>query len=272
MRVRSLGLHTDLALHGWRGRVIDRHDHLVVLHPDNPTFRMGNLLVFEQPPDEGDAERWCDLFDRAVGRPPHVLHRAFSWDGLDGEEGAIEPFLARGFTPERNEILAAPRLGPPAGVAGLELRAMTNDTDWAAVLEGQLDAFERTPEGIEFVSRLVAAYRRSVDAGRGTWWGAFLEDRLVANLGLFRVGELARYQAVVTDAAHRRRGIASTLIHHAAERARRDWGSELLLLEADPGGPAIALYRRLGFETIERRVAICEYPRDDAPPPSTSSP
>jgi ribosomal protein S18 acetylase RimI-like enzyme len=269
MRVRSLGLHTDLALHDWRGRVLDRNDHLVVLHPDNPGFRNGNLLVFERPPAEDDAQRWCDLFDREVGAPPRMLHRSFTWDGLDGEEGELTAFLARGFTVERHEVMAARRLHPAPPPPGVTLRLIEGERAWSAVVAAQRAAFVRQGEEEErFIERLFAAYGRALVAGHGVWWGAFVGDDLAANLGIFRVGELARYQAVMTDAAYRRRGIASALVAVAAEEASRAWQSELVLLEVEPGGAAVGLYHRLGFATIERRVALVQYPRDDPRPGS----
>lgn len=268
VRVRSLGLHTDLALHGWRGQVHDRHDHLVVTHPDNPGFRWGNLLVFDRPPEADDLERWCGLFDAALGVPPAFLHRTFGWDGLDGDEGELGPFLAAGFERESNVVMAAPRLSPPERPnRDVRIAAITTDALWRAALAGQEGAFEREAKGeafTDFLTRMMASYRRAVMAGHGVWWGAFEGDALVANLGIFRVGELARFQAVVTDPAARRRGVASTLVHHAAEEARRTWGSELVLLEADPDGPALGLYERLGLAVIERRVGVCQFPRPDA--------
>ncbi|MBA2666709.1 MAG: GNAT family N-acetyltransferase [Trueperaceae bacterium] len=270
MRVQSLGLHTDLALHGWRGSVRDRIDHLVVTDVENPDFRWGNVLVFDAPPAADDFERWCDLFDASIGTPPWVPHRAFGWDGLDGDEGELAPFLAAGFERERGLVLAASRLAAPESAnRDVRIRPLHGDADWAAARDGQRIAIEATgeePAHERFITRLMAAYRRVVDAGHGVWWGAFDGDALVANLGVFKVGELARYQAVVTDPEYRRRGVASTLVHHAAEAARTVWGSELLLLETEPEGPALGLYERLGFAPIEQRVGVCQYPRPEVDP------
>ena len=51
----------------------------------------------------------------------------------------------------------------------------------------------------DFLPRKAAANRALVDAGHGHWWGAFVDDRLVASLGIFRAGDgLARFQNVKT--------------------------------------------------------------------------
>lgn len=259
MRVRSLGLHTDLALHTWRGVVRDRVDHLVVTHPEAPAFRDGNLLVFERPPEPGDFERWCDLFDRAVGVAPTYPYRSFDWDGLDGEEGEVAPFLAAGFERERRLVLAAPRLRPPRPPdPGLRLVEVVGEAGWGEAV--RLQATTVKPDRRAAYERLVRAVmrlnRRAVEARHGVWWGAYAGDTMVGTLGLFRVGEVARYQAVVTHPDWRGRGVASTLLHHAAEAARRAWGCELVLLEAEADGSAVSLYQALGFEAIERRVGL----------------
>ncbi len=261
MRVRSLGLHTDLALAGWRGVVRDRHDHLVVTHPLAPSFRGGNLMVFERPPEPGDVERWCALFDAAIGTPPAYSYRALAWDGLDGEEGLLEPFLGVGFERDLGVVLAAPRLLPPEQPrTDLRLAPLSSDAGWDAAVRVQ--AADATPERRERSTRLVSDVmrlnRRAVEAGHGVWWGAFAGDALIGTLGVFRVDELARFQAVVTHPDERGRGVASTLLHHAAEAVRASWGSDLLLLEADAEGTALGLYQRLGFAPLERRVGVTQ--------------
>ncbi len=261
MRVRSLGLHTDLALAGWRGVVRDRHDHLVVTHPLAPSFRGGNLLVFDRPPEPGDLERWCGLFDATIGTPPAYPYRALAWDGLDGEEGALEPFLAAGFERDSGVVLAAPRLLPPEHPrTDVRLEPLSDAAGWDAAV--RLQAADAAPEKRASYTRLVSDVmrlnRRAVEAGHGVWWGAFAADVLVGTLGIFRVDEVARFQAVVTHPDERGRGVASTLLHRAAESALAAWGSDLLLLEADAEGSALGLYRRLGFAPLERRVGITQ--------------
>lgn len=81
-------------------------------------------------------------------------------------------------------------------------------------------------------------------AGDGTVWGAITVQV---------VGDTADLHRVVVDAGHRRRGIASALVHGAADRAR-ERGADQLLLEVRTDNPAaIGLYTALGFREINRR-------------------
>lgn len=69
----------------------------------------------------------------------------------------------------------------------------------------------------EFVRARLAAERRLTEAGHGTWFGAFLDGQLLAQLGVVTDGSgLARYPYVKTHPAARRHSLARTLA----------WGTE----------------------------------------------
>jgi hypothetical protein len=67
-----------------------------------------------------------------------------------------------------------------------------------------------------YLARRNAGRRDQITKGIGQWFGAFDGDRIVAQLGMFHDGSLARYQSVETRATHRRRGICSALLRQAA--------------------------------------------------------
>lgn len=73
-------------------------------------------------------------------------------------------------------------------------------------------------------------------------------------------GGLARYQNVGTLTAFRRRGIAGRLVRAGAALAAARWGCDGLVIVADADGPAIGLYRRLGFQDAETQLQITRMP------------
>jgi RimJ/RimL family protein N-acetyltransferase len=270
--LRSLGYRTDLMFARYDGEVTERADYVVVRTPSNPSFWWGNFLLFRSPPAPGDLGRWRDAFAREIGEgdggAEAVRHMTFGIDSPDGDAGDVAPFLEAGFEVERNVVLTATSVRPPARPNGdVEIRPVRTAAEWQAVLENKVearepwhdrDAYERYEE------RQLARYRRMIADGRGQWFGAFLAGRLTADLGVFGIGGVARFQSVVTHPDFRRRGICGTLVHASASWAFRELGATTLVMVADPEYHAARIYESVGFEPTERQVGLELRPRGTA--------
>lgn len=260
MQIKSLGYRTDLIFPRFEGEITDRGNYLVIRTPTNPHFYWGNYLLFDRPPGEGDFKRWRDLFAREIGSPPQVTHQVFGWDTIHGEKGFIEPFLAAGFQAIHTEVLTAQQIHPPARPhPGVTVRPLRTTADWEQAIENQVRC--REPEHSEdghrrFKQRQFACYRRMAEAGLGEWFGAFLGEQLVADLGIYHDGELGRYQNVETHPDYRRQGIAGTLVYQASCYALEQFHLKGLVIVADYEGAPARLYRSLGFEYREQQVGL----------------
>jgi predicted GNAT family acetyltransferase len=96
-----------------------------------------------------------------------------------------------------------------------------------------------------------------VAAGHGAWFGAFIEGRLVAQMGLIAGGRgVARFQSVETDPDFRRRGLAGSLVHYVSQYGFHELGARTLVMVADPDYFAIDLYRSVGFAATETQLQI----------------
>jgi GNAT superfamily N-acetyltransferase len=94
------------------------------------------------------------------------------------------------------------------------------------------------------------------------WFGAFVEGRLRASLGLVSDGRgLVRYQEVQTRPDFRRRGLARALVATAGRYGLHELGARRLVIVADPGCHAIKLYRSLGFADAGAQVELLRPPR-----------
>jgi hypothetical protein len=189
MEVASLGYRTSLFFAAFDGQIIDRGNYQIIRTPTNPSFFWGNYLLFDRPPADGDYKRWCKLFADEIGSPPQVKHQTFGWDSSRDELGVIEPFLQNGFHREFGDVLAARQLhSPPRPASGLTVRPLCSDEEWDQSVENLV--ITREPEHSETGYRIFARgqmirYRSMTDAGLGAWYGAFIGDRLVADLGIF---------------------------------------------------------------------------------------
>lgn len=258
MRLDSPGLTTDLELLRLQGSTVTDHgDHLVVRTEANPTFWWGNFVLVPTAARADEVDRWVARFEEEL---PDAQHRAVAFAHDGGDTAA---WAARGWDVEVDVDLATTTL--PAAVdvpPGIRLRTLTSDGDWdqsAQVGARDTPQDQRDPR-LVFERRRVAAQRGLVESGRARWFGAFDGDRLVARLGIVRLGDLARYQDVVTLESHRRRGLAGALVRAAGEWALEDPGVRRLVIVAEDGGPAIGLYQRAGFTEVARHVGVSRFP------------
>ncbi len=256
MDVRSLGLRTDLMLRQLAGsQITDHGDHLVVRTPDNPTFYWGNFVAFPHPLRAGDAARWEALFTQYH---PGARHRAYAIDEPSGEVGDLGEVAALRVERDINTVLtaAAPL---PRSQATAEVRPVQTDQDWRQVLDVRLSCEDGPPDPgyADFLSRKTAEARWLSESGVGSWFGAVVDGRIVATLGIFSGGGgIARYQNVETDPAFRRRGLARALLWHASGHAARELGAHTVVIVAVPNYHAIDLYRSAGFRDAEKQVQL----------------
>lgn len=260
MHLRSLGYRADLIFHKFEGEVVDRGRYLVIRTPSNPTYRWGNFLIFDAPPQPGDFETWTQLFALEVGTPPRIAHKLFAWDTTDGFSGAVKDFLEAGFELGEEVVMATDALALPRRYNHeVEIRALETDADFSEHIDLHVLCWEGKDDGASyraFYEASTGSYRRMIGAGLGRWFGAFLDGRLVADMGIFVGGELARYQSVVTHPDFRRRGICGTLLFEVGRFALETLGAKTLVIVADDHYFAKAIYAAAGFGVRERQGSL----------------
>jgi GNAT superfamily N-acetyltransferase len=258
--VRSLGYRTDLMVRLLEGsQVEDRGDYLAVRSPQNPTFWWGNFLLLAAPPQRGATPQWLDLF---AAEFPGAEHVALGVDVT--EASAVKPaeLAAAGLRMERSTVLVAAEVRePPRPNQGATYRALAGDDDWrqAARLRAVLREGEPSAEPAFLQARLDSE-RAITEAGNGAWFGAFLDGKLLAQLGLVTDGDgIARYQNVETHPEARRRGLAGTLVWRAGQYGLSS-GANTLVMVADPHDAAIRVYRSVGFADAESQIGFEKRP------------
>ncbi|GAB4426979.1 MAG: hypothetical protein Kow0031_06940 [Anaerolineae bacterium] len=260
MKVQSLGHRTDLIFPRFDGEIIDRGDYLVILTPSNPTYYWGNYLLFARPPGQNNLHTWKELFHREIGSRQKAEHFAFGWDTVTGEQGEVQPFLADGFNLTETVVLTTDRVQPPPKVnQEVSIRPIETDDEWEQAIQNQVAC--RSPEfgraGYEIFKRAqMARYRRMTRAGLGAWFGAFVGERLAADLGVFTSGNLGRFQQVGTHPDFRRRGICGTLVYRASRYAFEQMAVNTLVMLADENYHAARIYESVGFQPRERQAQL----------------
>ncbi|HEX4564689.1 MAG TPA: GNAT family N-acetyltransferase [Solirubrobacteraceae bacterium] len=261
------------------GRVLVRRDgYLAVRSPGNPGHYWGNYLLFDDPPQPGDAERWEALFAQEFADDPRIGHRTFAWDRGDGALGAArEEFTSRGYEVEilvglvapAGAVAAHPRASTAVTVRALDPARGADMDVWEQVVELQVAGEDRFPEDVHraFCVDRMEELREMFRAGRGAWYVALDAHReeVLGSCGVVVTAERGRFQAVDTAEAHRRKGICSRLVVEAAHRAASDHRARQLVICADPHYHALGLYESLGFAPAERAAGVCRQPPENRP-------
>jgi GNAT superfamily N-acetyltransferase len=255
-----LGWHTDLAVLRLTGSVIDeRDDHLVVRTPANPLYHWGNFILVTDETSTGDAQRWLDVFEREF---PDAAHRSIGLVGVLADESV---WTDLDLAVEHDDVLATDTCPEPTPVPdGYLVKQIADAVEWEQSNGLRIAEFASDDNReAQFERNTTEARIEMSQAGSVAWFGAFHGDQLAAELGIVDCGSgVARYQAVVTDAGHRRRGLAGHLLGVAAEWAR-ERGARTWVIVADPDADAGRLYRARGFSPADRGVrAYRKPPRD----------
>ncbi len=236
--------------------VIDRGDHLVVRSRHNPTFWWGNFLLLRDVPEADTSQTWADRFEAEF---PEASHIAL---GLDAPDAGVEDlgwFADHGFAVNADTVLTTHSVSAPRRSVDADYRQLVSNDDWAQSVDLTMRGNDPgdSSRQLRFVEARVQTNRALASAGHGAWFGAFVDGRLVAELGLVRAGGgLARYQSVMTDPAFRRRGYATALLVAAGRHGVTDLHARTLVIVADPTSPAIGLYRSIGFVPSETQLQV----------------
>ena len=244
---------TDLEMADVDGQVEEVDGIVVVRRRNNPGYYWGNYLLLPAPPQAAEfddlIERSRNLFDDQ----PEVKHVLLRWDGASLSETARERATELEMTADGGvEMIATALVAPESGE--VEIRQLDLDRQRQEIVALNI-ACDSTEEGGSAEYRLFKERIRNSwwvwqRAGIASWWGAYIDG------GLVRCSGCGRFQAVETHPSCRRRGVCSSLVAAVGNRALTDGGCRTVVLGADDEGPALALYRRLGFEMGETQRSL----------------
>ncbi len=240
-----------MIFHRFDGVVLERKDYLIVKTPSNPDFFFGNFALFFEAPRPGALERWKTIFRREFDDCPAVKHLAFLWDSPSEGIGDASEFGREGFKVNFSVVLTARSVhAPPKSNAQVEVRPIVTGAEWNEVVESQIRSKAAEYEEAsyrQFKERQMARYRAMSEEGLGHWFGAFLDGKLVGDLGLYRDGTVGRFQSVETDPDFRRQGICGRLVHESAQYGLQKMSLTDLVMVADEHHHAAKIYESVGF-------------------------
>jgi hypothetical protein len=261
MELKSLGHQSELIFTSFDGAFETRPDYAVLRTLSNPNYFWGNLLLMPKAPRLGECEKWIELFKMEF-TDTRIYHMTFTWN--EDQVGEVSEFLERGFELESTAVMQASSVNPPPKFnAEIIVRPITTE-EWSEMIELQVRAADDhlpKEEWRKFYEAQSKRYIAMEKASMGHWFGAFLDNRLVAGLGIYHHHGLGRFQSVATDPAFQRRGICGTLVYQSARFALEKMPIKQLVMCADPDYFALQIYQTVGFKQIRVDHGLCWWDR-----------
>lgn len=88
----------------------------------------------------------------------------------------------------------------------------------------------------------------------GNFYGAYINQQLVASAGLFHKTGIGRFQSLRTKAAFRKRGICKTLIDYICKTEFQKL--DQLVIAAEKNYNALNIYKGFGFKQVEFQTSV----------------
>jgi GNAT superfamily N-acetyltransferase len=258
MHLKSLALKTDLIFANFFGEVIDRGTRLVVKTPTRPDYFWGNYIVMPQPPARGSLAEWISIYNSEFDSKKQGF-MTFAVDTPDGAQGAAQEFRDFGFRCKFDKVLTANSVNPPPKHnAKTEIREIKTDSEWDQLTDVHYsdDWYLNPDTQLPFLKRELGDLRRMCEAGIGKRFGAFLDGRVVADLGIYASSDIGRFNVVATHRSFRRQGLCGTLVYEAARLGFETMGVGTLVMVADEHYHAAAIYESVGFKPTQKLVGF----------------
>lgn len=260
MKIRSSIIKAGLHIFRFSGDVIDKGDYIVVHTPSNPEYWFGNHLIFKAPPKKGDFEKWCRVFKEEIYDKNKSHHMLFRWDGVAGEKGDISAFEKNDFHVVEDVLLSAHEVNPPPHPhTEISIRSIKTDAEWEMAFNNQVICRDEGTTGplssfMAFKRIQMRQYRLMCEQGLGEWYGAFLKNRMVADMAVFFVDGVGILEDVGTDPAFRRQGICGTAVYHISRELLDSGKVGTMAMTADENYHAARIYESVGYRPTERSV------------------
>lgn len=259
MNIESLGFRTNFIFSRFSGEVIDRGTYIVIRTPSNPDYHWGNYIIFNRPPVKGDFDAWRKIFEKEFPNHDKTRHYLFAWEGV-AKPGDYQEFIDADYEFEPLLVLTTAKIRQPPHVnKEINIRRLHANQEWEDAIALQIkcaDPKYMNDQYESFKRRQFAAYRKMSESGRGFWFGAYIGEQLVADLGVFFEGDIGRYQAVETHPDFRRLGICGTLVYEAGKSMMQEFSLKKLVMEADPDYHAARVYESVGFSRGETTYSL----------------
>jgi len=238
---KEYGLITDLFFNSF----LERDSYVLIKDIDNPTFRMGNRLYLKLDKGIGELE---EDFNKEFKENKQVESFVFTFNNSSFK--LTDKFKNSGYEIEQSYVLKLADYKNPRKInTEIKIKELKSKTDWDKMILNQNSARTSSypkKDFINYITPKVQKYRKIINNDKGNWYGAYINNELIADTGIFFNNGIARFQLVATNPKFRRRGVCSSLLDSIISIIKE----KTIIILADPDYHALDLYLSLGFEKV----------------------
>ena len=242
---------------------IRAHDGYEVFRSDAfPKFYGGNGIAIHSP-GNGTLAEWESRFHEHF-EPEVFDHFMFTFPDAPEFSGIAEQAREKGY--DEVSLIVGVVIEDREQLVEVsdrvEIRRVDDEAHWQALEHFEIESSRDEAWFSESVCRQLFAKSRRVSEAIGIEWFCLYErggDEILAKLGIFKEGDVARLQNVATALHRRREGLASQLVSFATHYAFDTLGASGLAICADDDYHALELYRKLGGRDAMRHMWLMKY-------------
>ncbi len=244
---RHLGIESSLNFHQADTEIINKGSYRVVRTKSRPHFFWGNYLIFSESPSETNYENWIEKYNSEFNSEEQGFI-TITWSS--SELGNPKIFLKNGFEIETQEVLRLNKLIIPEKLnPHVQVRIINKEDEWNQLKKTQwIKNWPLKQPQEQFLENKILTYRRLQDQGFGFRYGAFIDDDLVGDLGIYYRNKIARFNNVFTHHQHYNKGICRTLVYKSVQLSIENNLADEFVMQATETEYAKTIYKKIGFE------------------------
>ncbi|MBT3785999.1 GNAT family N-acetyltransferase [bacterium] len=261
--LKTLSLITDLIPAQFEAEILDRGDYLVWKTSSQPNYFWGNFLIFREAPERDVFKDWKRLYQMEFETENPTFY-TFTWDSPNFNPTYLKSFMDHGFRLDIETTLVTKRPElPPKINKDIVVKPIVSEADWNSLPEVHVNpnSSRSIDSQIEFQKSRIKTFKELSKRKFGHRFGAYLEGKLVGDLGLYHQDGIARFNEVATHHEYYRRGICQTLVYHSCIHAIENFEVSTLVMVAVDDYHAINAYKKVGFTALEKSYSLTWWDR-----------
>ncbi len=260
MKLISLALKTNLILDRQSSIVEEKKNYIVVTTPQRPNYFWGNYIIMKEPPQIGCFDDWLDIFENEIGTRKERGFVAITFDSKVNTKVNLSDFKKNNFDVQMSKILSTNTIKMPAKYnSDFQIKPFSSEDHWESYVEIHFTpswGYGCDKQQKLFLQDSAKSFKKVVDQGCAMRYGAFLNGKMIAELGVFWEEGIARFNNVATHRKFQRMGACSTLVYEVSKKILSNKNINILVMEADEDYHAAKIYESIGFVPKQKLVAL----------------